>query len=143
MKKNILISYSVMQKEEIHGMTREKSRHGCLTVWLNYMIVANSLVVFISIRSAESIKLAMPNAPVTLVPILTVLCIFNIICAFAIYRWKKWGFWGFLASSVALLVIKLSVGLGWVQSFRGLAGIAILYEILNIGESNKGWSQLE
>ena len=124
-------------------MTREKSRHGCLTTWLIFMMIVNALGAFGYLLGGQAIKQTIPNAPVWLLPVLIVVSVFNIICAFAIYRWQKWGFWGFLGSSVAAFVINLSIGLGLIQSFLGLVGIAILYGILNIGKNNKGWSQLE
>ncbi len=36
-----------------------------------------------------------PNAAGWELPVLTVLCLFNVVCVIAIVKWKKWGFWGF------------------------------------------------
>ena len=124
-------------------MTRKKIRHGCLTAWLILMMIVNSLTALTYLLGGKEIEQTIPNVPVWLFPVLVSVSVFNIICAFAIYRWQKWGFWGFLGSSVAAFVINISLGLGLAQSFFGLAGIAILFGILNIGENNKGWSQLE
>ena len=124
-------------------MTTNKSRHGCLTAWLIFMMIANSMSVLIYVLGGQAIKQAIPNSPGWLFPSLIVLSAFNLVCAIALFKWKKWGFWGFLGSSVAAFIINLSIGMGLVQSVLGLLGIAILYGVLNIGENNKGWSQLQ
>ena len=75
--------------------------------------------------------------------VLGVVAVFNLVCAIALFNWKKWGFWGFIISSIVTLVINLNIGLGVAQSLSGLIGVAVLYGVLQIGKENKGWPQLD
>jgi hypothetical protein len=124
-------------------MAMQKNRHGCLTTWLILMIIGNSISALIYLFGSKIIQQAYPNAPGWLLPVMTIILIFNVVCAVALFRWQKWGFWGFLGSSVAALVINLSIGVGIAQSLLGLLGVVLLYGVLNIGKDNKGWPQLE
>lgn len=120
-----------------------KQRHGCLTTYLVFMMVVNSATSILYLVGAEGIKQSVPNIPDWAFPILSIVGIFNLACAIALFRWKKWGFWGFVASSVGAFLINLSIGLGIGSAVGGLIGIAVLYGVLQIGKELKGWSQLE
>ncbi len=119
-----------------------KKRHGCFTAWLILMIVANSAMALFYLLGMRIMKEAYPNVPVWLFLILTLLGVFNLICAIALFNWKKWGFWGFCVSSVIAMIVNIFIGLGIGQSVAGPLGIAFLYGILQIGKDNKGWPQL-
>ena len=124
-------------------MMGKKQRHGCLTAWLTLMIIGNSAGALTNILGSQAIKQAFTAAPGWAIPVLTVLSIFNLVCAIALFKWKKWGFWGFLVSSIVAFLVNLSIGLGIGQSLFGLVGIVLLYAVLHIGKEKKGWSQLE
>ena len=124
-------------------MTDGKSRHGCLTAWLALMIIANSASALMYLLSSEAIRRSLPNIPGWAFPVLIVLSLFNLVCAIALFQWKKWGFWGFCTSAAVALVINLSIGLGIGATLGGLIGVALLYGVLQIGSENKGWPQLD
>ena len=124
-------------------MIKLKQRHGCLTAWLILMIIANSAVALIYLFGSAIVKQTSPNVPSWAFPVLAIMAIFNLVCAIALFKWKRWGFWGFFASSIVAVVVNLSIGLGIGSSLAGLIGIAILYGILQIGKENKGWPQLD
>jgi hypothetical protein len=124
-------------------MADAKSRHGCLTTWLVLVIVANSATALMYLLASEGIRRTLPNAPGWAFPVLIVFSLFNLVCAIALFQWKKWGFWGFCASSVVALVVNLSVGLGVGLALGGLVGVLLLYGVLHIGKEKKGWAQLE
>ncbi len=124
-------------------MAEPKSRHGCLTAWLVLMIIANSATALMYLLRSDVIRRAFPDAPGWASPVLIVLALFNLVCAIALFQWKKWGFWGFCASSIVALVVNLSIGLGIGPSLVGLIGVALLYGVLQIGKENKGWPQLD
>ena len=125
-------------------MTIQRGRHGCLTAWLIFMLVGNSLGALGYILAGEAIREALPATSAGwVIPVLAVLSIANIVFAIALFQWQKWGFWGVVATSVAAFIINLSIGIGVGQSALGLIGIALLYGVLNIGDSNKGWPQLK
>jgi hypothetical protein len=86
---------------------------------------------------------AMPNVPDWAFLALGALSAFNLVCAIALFSWKKWGFYGFAASSILAFAVNTSIGLPVIQALLGFAGLAVLYGVLQIGESDKGWPQLE
>jgi hypothetical protein len=120
-----------------------KTRHGCLTAWLILMIVLNSATALFYLLGTETMQQAFPTAPRALFFLLALLGVFNLVCAIALFRWKKWGFWAFCGSSVLALLVNLSLGLGIRSTVLGLLGFIILYGVLHIGKENKGWPQLE
>ncbi|PAX52567.1 hypothetical protein [Brunnivagina elsteri] len=130
---------------------RDKRRHGCLTAWLIFMIVANSLGLLGNayfalnpkVYETTAVQQGLRTIPSFTFLLLTCLSAFSIACAIALFKWKKWGFYGFLCVSVTAFVVNLSIGISLFQSLLGFVGVALLYGVLNIGEENKGWTQLE
>ena len=49
-----------------------KQRHGCLTAYLVFMIIANSATGLVYLLASEAIRTAMPNMPVWASPVLIV-----------------------------------------------------------------------
>lgn len=121
-------------------MEHKKNRHGCLTAWLVIMIIVNAGTALLYMFGSEDISLGLPMW-VTLT--LAAFGIFNLVCAIALFQWKKWGFWGFIGSSIVMLFINLSIGVGIGSSLSGLVGVVLMYGVLQIGDENKGWPQLE
>ena len=95
------------------------------------------------LAAGDAIMKQFPDAPSWSAPALAVACLFNLVCAIAVFMWKKWGVWGFCLSSVAAVVLNLMIGLGIGQSLGGLIGMVIFIGVLNIGNENKGWPQLD
>jgi hypothetical protein len=120
-----------------------KQRHGCLTAYLVFIIVANSAATLIYLLRPEEVRKDIPNVPDWILPALIIASIINVICSVALIRWKRWGFWGFVASAVLMFFVNLFTQLGIASSLAGLLGVAILYGVLHIGKERKGWSQLE
>lgn len=120
-----------------------KSRHGCLTAWLILMVVANAGVSIIYFFTSSSLRATLPNAPGWLFPVLGVVALVNVGATVALFMWKKIGFWIFCGSALLAVVLNLIGGLGIAASLGGLIGVAILYGVLQIGDTNKGWPQLE
>lgn len=124
-------------------MNQPKKRHGCLTAVLVLMIVANSAAALLYLFGSGLIQQSLPDVPVWTIFVLGICSGFNLICAIAIFRWKKWGFWGFIASAVIALVTNTQIGIGIGNLVFGLLGVVLLYAALQIGKENKGWSQLD
>ena len=122
---------------------QKKQRHGCLAAYLILMIVANSLMALIYLLGSGSMREQYPDAPRWGFPVLAVLGIVNVICAIALFSWKELGFFGFLATSLVASIVNFAIGLNIIQALAGLVGLAILYGVLQIGNGNKGWPQLE
>jgi hypothetical protein len=57
---------------------------------------------------------------------------------------EKWGFWGFCAVNIIGIVADIGLGISIVWPLVAmLISIAVLYGVLNIGQNNKGWPQLD
>jgi len=124
-------------------MSDEKQRHGCLTAWLLLIIVANAGVALLYMLGSAAIRHNLPNLPTWFFPLFILGAIANIVFAIGLFRWKKWAFWGALVMSLIIFIVNLSLGINVVSALLGLAGIAILYLVLQIGGEKKGWTQLE
>ena len=124
-------------------MSDQKERHGCLTAFLIFVIVVNSLGALLNLLGSNYIKQISPGIPTWAIAVIGIFCVFNIVCAIALFKLKKWGFWGCLFSSIIAVFLNLAIGQGIVRSLVGLLGIVILYGVLHIGKDNKGWPQLD
>tara|TARA_Y100000589_G_scaffold232488_1_gene220015 strand:- start:382 stop:756 length:375 start_codon:yes stop_codon:yes gene_type:complete len=123
-------------------MEKTKNRHGCLTAWLVWMAFSNSLLSLVYLFGGDIIRQLLPNIAEWTPRVLSLFGLFNVVCVVALFKWKKWGFWGFCVSSICVLAINLSSGIGMDSFLMTLFGVAILFGVLNIGDDNKGWRQL-
>jgi hypothetical protein len=124
-------------------MNDQKQRHGCLGAWLVLMIIGSTFSALAALVGTDNFREAYPNAPAWAVTIIFIMSLFNLVCAIALFRWKKWGFWGLCFSAFVAFMIDLSLGFGLMSILSGIFGVAILYGVLHIGRENKGWPQLE
>ena len=120
-----------------------KQRHGCLTAYLIFMMIANSATALLFLFGGASFRDQMVDMPSWAFPLLASFGIFNLVCVIAILKWKRWGFWGFCVSAVVVFGLNILLGLAISQSLGGLIGVAILFGILHIGKEKKGWTQLD
>lgn len=122
-----------------------KQRHGCVTAWLILIIIANSILGFIYLFSRDQVLSTLPvGTSETMLLGMGILGLANIIFAVMLFQWKKLGFWGYVVTSIVALVINLMIGIGIGQSLLGLAGIAILYGVLQIKSNDvAAWEHLE
>jgi len=116
-----------------------KRRHGCLTTWLIIIILANIISAIVVASVASSVS---SNIPGWLIPAEIVFGVWAVVCAIALFMWKKWGFWGFFVGAVAGMIANIASG-DYVYAVTPFISVAILYGVLNIGKDNKGWPQLE
>lgn len=77
------------------------------------------------------------------IAVVIVLSLFNVVCAIALFRWKKWGFWGICASAIIEVIVNISIGEAVGVTILSLVGPLILFGLLHVGEKDKGWPQLE
>jgi O-antigen ligase len=131
--------------ESTEQTERTKQRHGCVTAWLIFIIVANSFTALIYLFAGDYISDNTPGGiPNHFIYILAFLGLGNVICASFLLKWKKLGFWGFLLTSVCALVINIYLGLGVGQSTIGLLGFAILFGVLQIKQNDiSAWNNME
>ena len=124
-------------------MADKKERHGCLTAWLVFMIIASSITAMLNLVGGSTISEQFPDAPSWAFPLLAVLGALNVGFAIALFKWKKWGFYGFCGTAIVAFMTNLSVGVGLAPSIFGLVGVAILYGVLHIGNERKAWPNLD
>jgi len=131
--------------EKLNATTNTKQRHGCVTAWLILMIIINSLTAVLYLFAGDMIAQNLPGGiSKPMMIILAILGVGNVIFSILLFKWMKIGFWGFVVTSIAALAVNLSIGLGIVQSFIGLIGIAVLYGVFQIKKDNvSAWTNLE
>jgi hypothetical protein len=115
-----------------------KQRHGCLTAWLIFIIVANASATILISASSSQLAQSLAGWEIT-VDIL--FGVWTVICAVALFMWKKWGFFGFLGGAVVSMALNLVYG-EYFYALTPFISVAILYGVLQIGGPNKGWAQL-
>lgn len=132
-----------MQKSAVNPITDKiKKRHPVLSIWLALIIVYGVTFAILYLSGAGDVKSAGSSAGWA-VPVLVVLLILQAICAVALFNWKKWGFWGFCVVNVIGLILDVFIGVNLVGPFITVViGIACLYGVLQVGQENKGWPQL-
>ena len=121
----------------------EKNRHGCLTAYLIFMLLANSVTALMLLFGGAGIREQMVDMPPWAFPVLGAFGLLNLVCVIAILKWKRWGFWGFCFSALVVFILNTILGLPGSQSLGGLIGVAILFGVLQIGKQKKGWTQLD
>jgi hypothetical protein len=122
---------------------RPKQRHGCLTAWLIFVIVVNMIVALAYPGMGSIIHRTMPGFPEWFVWPFAACSVLNIIFAIALFAWKRWGFYGMVLDAVIAFGLNLYVGASPIALIVGLAGVGLLFGVLQIGGNNSGWSQLE
>ncbi|MHB8089496.1 MAG: hypothetical protein ACYDH2_14745 [Anaerolineaceae bacterium] len=113
-----------------------KNRHGCLTAYLIFMMLANTGALIMYLVQEY-------NFAPWVIPTLIVLLLSNITVTIALFMWKRWGFWLVCFNATASFVINLIIGVSILQALMGFVGIGVLYGVLQIGKNNKGWPQLD
>jgi membrane-associated HD superfamily phosphohydrolase len=124
---------------------RNKQRHGCLTAWLIYLIIANSLVSLGLLFSSESVTknlsyITSENVYLTVVFI----GIADTLFSFLLLRWIKIGFWGLLTTGILLCIVQLINSNSILNPIITIVCLLILYGLLQLKKNNvSGWNNLE
>ena len=124
---------------KLNGPASTQQRHGCLTAWLGFIVVVNSLLAV-----AAPFLGGMAGSGLTpfLIGFIIVGSILNIVWAVALFKWYRWGFYGFLATTIIGVIVNVATGTPLAQSTSGLLGVSILYWMLQLGNP-KAWEQLK
>ncbi len=119
-----------------------KSRHGCLTAYLLFLIVTNGLSAIFLLLSLS--KTNNPDGhPIGWKLVFIGLFSLGLIGSLALWRWQRWGFWLYLFCTFIWLAIDLAAGAKAVTILSLIAVVAVLYGALQVGRTNRGWTQLE
>lgn len=127
------------------GEPPRKEMHGCVTAWLVLGIVLNAIVALVYFFIPDRISQSLPeNPPNWIIYLLGVGAVLNVFCSAVLLKWKKIGFWGVIITSIAAMLLNFKIGLGIGQSVIGLAGVLVLFGILQIKKNNRSaWDGLE
>ena len=126
-----------------------KSRHGCVSAWLIFMIISYAVAALVYFVFYDRILDMMPEEALDKMPdinpiFMGVLSLLNLVFAVLLLKWQKIGFWGFVATSVISLGLSMSAGMGVSSIVAGLFGIVLLYGILQIPKDEvAAWKHLE
>jgi len=91
MKRDVSQSNHNQIPRKENEMSEGKQRHGCLTAWLVLMIFANSATALLYLLGSAAMRQNFPSAPGWAFPMLGVMGIANVVCAVALFQWKKMG----------------------------------------------------
>jgi hypothetical protein len=116
------------------------NRHGCVTAWLIFMIIANSITTLIYTLRAN----AFTNISSLQLSLLIIGGSLNIAFAVMLLQWKKYAFYGFAITAIVAFANNISIGISVTKSLLGLLGFAVLYSVLKIKENGiSAWDQLK
>jgi hypothetical protein len=121
----------------------DRKRHGCVTAWLVFMLIANSIIsliyLFTLVRTDQVLKISASSLTA-----LIIVGLLNVAFAIMVLLWKKVGFYGFAITSAVAFIINISLGISLIKCTVGLIGFLILYGILQIKQDGvSAWENLE
>lgn len=124
---------------------RNKQRHGCLTAWLVYLMISNSIVslgLFYNINSiVQRFKYIKSE---NLLLIVASIQILNVLFLFMLLKWFKLGFWGFLSTSTLLFIIQIMNTKNILTPITTVIVMLITCGLLKLKKRNvTGWGNLD
>ena len=119
---------------------QKKERHGCLTAWLIYLIIAYSISTLIHFFNTDAENKIPENMHLTY----GALEILGIVFSVMIFNWVKLGFYGILIISIVLSLLQAMYGQGILSASFIFLCLLILFLLLQIKKANiSGWNNLE
>jgi hypothetical protein len=118
-------------------------RHGCVTAWLIFMLVANALTIAVYGLFGAKTRASMPSMPAWVSWAFLVGAAANCVFAVFLLLWKRWAFYAFCVPAPVVFVINLSIGVPLLSALLGFLGPVVLYLVLQIGGEEKAWSHLK
>jgi hypothetical protein len=118
-------------------------RHGCVSAWLIFALIINSIIALIYLYWANR-PVKIPNLSPPTLYTLTILLILNLFFITKLLNWRKAGFYGICATTLIALVINLCIGISPIACILGLLGIPFIYCIFQIKRNGRSaWSYLK
>jgi small-conductance mechanosensitive channel len=79
----------------------------------------------------------------TIISLLIMGCL-NIVFAIMLLYWKRIGFYGAVITGIITFLINIGIGISPIRALLGLAGVAILYGVLQIKKDDtSAWENLQ
>ena len=124
-------------------ITATPKRHGCVTAWLIFMLIANSLTCLFYFFEDQLMEKTLKISSIT-VGFIVLIGILNVVFSVMLLSWKKAGFYGYAITTIILFVLNICIKLPIVPTVLGLLGIGFLYGILQIKENEiSAWNKLK
>ena len=122
-----------------------KKRHGCLTAWLIYLIIAYSFSTILYLfKTNELSKNVQYQISENMMLINVSVGILGIVFSILLFKWVKFGFWGIFTISIILAVIKIINDEKITSPIIILVCLVVLYALLQLKKDNiSGWKNLE
>jgi len=120
---------------KIDDTNKSKERHWLLTAALIFAAAVNITLLVLYWLGRHTADWS--------TGLFALIAVFNLICAGALFQWKKWGFWGLCVSTAIVLIADLILVNGMNRALLGVISIAVLYGGLRIGKDRRGWELLD
>ena len=116
-------------------------RHGFVTFWLIFMIIANIITAISNIYLGTASQGNPANSSFMVAAIGAIL---NVVGAISLLYGYKWGFYTFIFSAFLAAVVNIINGVPMLMALLGIAGIAVLFAILQIKKHGiSAWKTLK
>lgn len=124
---------------------QKKQRHGCLTAWLIYLIIAYSFcTILYFFKSDEMSKIAKYQISENMMLIHGSLALLGIVFSIMLFKWVKLGFWGIFSITIILFVLQILNSNRIMSPIFIVICLIILFGLLQLKKDNKsGWNNLE
>lgn len=124
---------------------KNKQRHGCLTAWLIYLIIAYSFgTIIFFFKTDEISKITLYKTSENLNMIYGSLAILGVVFSVMLLKWVKLGFWGILFISISILIMRIINDLKITSSIYVFLCLLVLFGLLQLKKGNiSGWNNLE
>ena len=123
--------------------TPPPERHGCVSAWLIFALVINSIVALLYLYFVNK-PVRIPKFSIPTLYSFIILLILNIIFIAKMLKWKKAGFYGLSITTIIGFLINITIGLPLTPCVIGLSSVPILYGILQIKKHGiSAWDYLK
>ena len=120
---------------------KNKQRHGCLTAWLIYLMIAYSAVSIIFFFHTDKLPNKISENTTLLIGSIGIL---NTLFCFLLFKWVKLGFWGMVLTNLSMFIIQIINGYEISHSIFGIFCLITLYSLLQLRKNKvSGWDNLE
>lgn len=118
---------------------------GCITLWLRLWILANIFGLFVApfMIDHPMVRQELPDyRDWMLIPYMIAGTAQTVFVFGVLYR-RMWGFVGLWIVGILVVALNTAAGLRVVHAVSNLAGLVLLYWVLQIGGERSGWSRLK
>jgi hypothetical protein len=106
---------------------RPASRGGCLTAFLLFALIANTLTSIAYVWSLiQGTMFGQPLPPQWAVVLLCIGGAINIASCAAVWKWRRWGVYSFFGTTAVAFGVNVALGVPVVSLALGLLGAVIL-----------------